>query len=259
MEEEEVGGRKSNRCILITGGSRGIGAATALQAGRSGYHVVINYKQSDDAASSLVCDIIRTGGKATAIQADVGQQDQVRRLFEQVDAEIGRLDVLVNNAGVLTSCRIDRTEDSQLLDVFRTNVFSAFFCSQEAIRRMSTRHGGRGGVIVNVSSVAARLGGQSGGAQYAASKGAIDSFTNALSKEVGAEGIRVNGVRPGLIATDIHNAHEDPGPEGIARRACTVPLQRAGQPQEVSEVILWLASDAASYVHGAMVDVSGGR
>jgi NAD(P)-dependent dehydrogenase (short-subunit alcohol dehydrogenase family) len=249
----------ANKCMLITGGSRGIGAATARMAARAGYRVAINYMNSVGAALGLAEEIVAAGGEAQAFQADVGRQDQVGRLFEQVDSAFGAVDVLVNNAGVLTSCRVDRTEEPQLLDVFRTNVFSAFFCSHEAVRRMSTMHGGRGGAIINVSSVAARLGGQSGGAQYAASKGAIDSFTNALSKEVGAEGIRVNGVRPGLIVTDIHNFHQDAGPDGIARRASTVPLRRAGQPDEVAEVILWLASDAASYVHGAIVDVSGGR
>jgi NAD(P)-dependent dehydrogenase (short-subunit alcohol dehydrogenase family) len=206
----------------------------------------------------VVAQIRAAGGEATALQADVGQLDQVERMFAQLDAAFGPLDVLVNNAGVLAMFRVDAVDENNVADLFRANVFSAYFCSREAIRRMSTAHGGKGGVIINMSSVAARLGGLGGGAAYAASKGAIDSFNLALAKEVGAEGIRVNAIRPGLISTEIHELHG-----GIAKMEqmakTAVPLGRAGSAAEVAEVALWLASDAASYVHGTVVDVAGGR
>lgn len=247
------------KCILVTGGSRGIGGATARQAGRLGYDVVINYRRAGKEALEVVADIEAEGGRAMAVQADVGNPDEAARLFKHVDRSFGRLDVLVNNAGILTSCRVEDTEEQQLETVFRTNVFGVFFCSREAVTRMSTARGGQGGTIINVSSVAARLGGQAGGAQYAASKGAVDAFTLALAKEVALEGIRVNGVRPGLIHTEIHESQADAGGAGIARRLETVPLKRAGSADEVAECILWLCSNAPSYVHGTMLDVSGGR
>jgi NAD(P)-dependent dehydrogenase (short-subunit alcohol dehydrogenase family) len=246
------------KVMLVTGASRGIGAEIALLAGRSGYRVGVNYLRSEAAASSVVAQIRAAGGEATALQADVGQLDQVERMFAQLDAAFGPLDVLVNNAGVLAMFRVDAVDENNVADLFRANVFSAYFCSREAIRRMSTAHGGKGGVIINMSSVAARLGGLGGGAAYAASKGAIDSFNLALAKEVGAEGIRVNAIRPGLISTEIHELHG-----GIAKMEqmakTAVPLGRAGSAAEVAEVALWLASDAASYVHGTVVDVAGGR
>lgn len=243
--------------MLVTGASRGIGAEIAKLAGRSGYRVGVNYHRSADAARAVVDEICSNGGRAVALQADVGQLDEVQRMFEQLDAEFGPLDVLVNNAGVLTSFRVDETEERRLEALLRANVYSAFYCSREAVRRMSTRYGGRGGAIVNMSSVAARLGGLAGGAAYAASKGAIDTFTLALAKEVGAEGIRVNALRPGLIATEIHEAHG--GLAQMEQLAKTVPLGRSGAAIEVAEAALWLASGAASYVHGAVLDVSGGR
>lgn len=248
----------TKKVMLVTGASRGIGAEIALAAGRSGYRVGVNYLRSETAAHAVVERIRAAGGQAVALQADVGQLDQVVRMFAQLDEAFGPLDVLVNNAGVLANFRVDAVDETNVADLFRANVFSAYFCSREAVRRMSTAHGGNGGAIVNMSSVAARLGGLGGGAAYAASKGAIDSFNLALAKEVGAEGIRVNAIRPGLIATEIHDAHG-----GIAKMEqmakTAVPLGRAGSAAEVAEVALWLASNAASYVHGTVVDVAGGR
>jgi NAD(P)-dependent dehydrogenase (short-subunit alcohol dehydrogenase family) len=240
------------KVMLVTGASRGIGAEIALLAGRS---VGVNYLRSEAAAHAVVADIERAGGTAIALQADVGQLGEVERMFARLDAAFGKLDVLVNNAGVLAMFRVDAVDESNVLDIFRANVFSAYFCSREAVRRMSTAHGGNGGVIINMSSVAARLG---GGAAYAGSKAAIDTFNLALAKEVGREGIRVNAIRPGLISTDIHNAQG--GVAEMERMAKTlVPLGRAGSAAEVAQVALWLASDAASYVHGTVVDVAGGR
>ena len=247
-----------NKVMLVTGASRGIGAQIALLAGRSGYKVGVNYLRSETAAQAVVTQIRNAGGEAVALQADVGQQAEVVAMFKRLDDTLGTVDVLVNNAGVLAMFRVDRADETNVLDVFRANVFSVFFCSREAVRRMSTAHGGKGGVIVNMSSVAARLGGLGGGSAYAASKAAIDTFNLALAKEVGSEGIRVNAIRPGLISTEIHDLHG-----GIARMEqmakAAVPLGRAGSPAEVAEVALWLASDAASYVHGSIVDVAGGR
>ena len=246
------------KTMLVTGASRGIGAEIALLAGRSGYRVAVNYLRSEAAAQAVVAQIHQAGGQAVALQADVGRQDQVVAMFKQLDKAFGAPDVLVNNAGVLANFRVDTADENNVVDVFRANVFSAFFCSREAIRRMSTAHGGKGGVIVNMSSVAARLGGMSGGSAYAASKGAIDSYNLALAKEVGLEGIRVNAIRPGLISTEIHALHGGIAKmEQMAKGA--VPMGRAGSAREVAEVALWLASDAASYVHGSVVDVAGGR
>jgi len=246
------------KVMLVTGGSRGIGAEIALLAGRLGYRVGVNYLRSQAAAERVVKHIAQAGGEAIALQADVAQLSQVVTMFEQLDAAFGTLDVLVNNAGVLASFRVDAVDTSNVADIFSANVFGAFYCSREAIRRMSTAHGGKGGVIINMSSVASRLGGLGGGAAYAASKGAVDSFNLALAKEVGPEGIRVNAIRPGLIATDMQNIHGGIAKiEQLAKTA--VPLGRAGSASEVAEVALWLASDAASYVHGSIVDVAGGR
>ena len=248
----------NKKVMLVTGASRGIGAEIALLAGRSGYRVGVNYLRSEAAAHAVVARIRETGGEAIALQADVGQLDQVERMFAQLDAAFGKLDVLVNNAGVLANFRVDTVDEHNVADLFRANVFSMFFCSREAVRRMSTAHGGSGGAIVNMSSVAARLGGLGGGAAYAASKGAIDSFNLALAKEVGIEGIRVNAIRPGLISTEMHDVHGGIAKmEQMARTA--VPLGRAGSASEVAQVALWLASDSASYVHGTIVDVAGGR
>lgn len=244
--------------MLVTGASRGIGAEIALLAGRSGYRVGVNYLRSEDAALNVVKEIQQAGGEAIALKADVSRLDQVVTLFKQLDAAFGALDVLVNNAGVLANFRVDALDERNLTDIFSINVFSAYYCAREAIRRMSSVHGGKGGVIINMSSVAARLGGLGGGAAYAASKGAIDTFTLALAKEVGLEGIRVNAIRPGLISTEMHEVHG-----GIAKMELlaktAVPLGRSGSAAEVAQVALWLASDAASYVHGSVIDVTGGR
>ena len=243
------------RVMLVTGASRGIGASIATLAGAAGYSVGVNYLKSSAAAAHVVEHIEAAGGKAAALQADVGDDAQVKRLFTEVDAKLGTIDVLVNNAGILGARRVDEMDAATLAEMFRANVFSMVFCAREAVRRMSTKHGGKGGVIVNMSSVAARLGGLAGGSHYAATKGAIDTFTLALAKEVGAEGIRVNAIRPGLIETDMHAVHGGINPD-LAR---AVPLGRSGRADEVARVALWLASDESSYVHGAVIDVSGGR
>lgn len=247
-----------SKVMLVTGASRGIGAQIALLAARQGFRVAVNYHRSEAAAQEVVQAIAQAGGQAQAFQADVGKLGEVQRLFREVDAAFGRLDVLMNNAGVLASFRITEIDASNLTEIYAANVFSAYYCAGEAAKRMSTSRGGAGGVIVNMSSVASRLGGLAGGSAYAGTKGALDAFNLALAKELGAEGIRVNALRPGLIATEIHNVHGGIGQmEQLARTA--VPMGRAGSAQEVAEVALWLASDAASYVHGAVIDVAGGR
>ncbi len=241
--------------MLVTGGSRGIGASIARLAGASGYAVAVNYVRNASAAEDVVQAIRLGGGEAYGFRADVGVDEEVRRMFAEVDAELGKLDVLVNNAGILGSKRVEDMDAATLTGMFQANVFSMYYCSREAVRRMSTKHGGKGGVIVNMSSVASRLGGLAGGSHYAATKGAIDTFSLALSKEVGGEGIRVNTIRPGLIETEIHDVHG--GMNGALAKS--VPIGRSGRADEVARVALWLASDDASYVHGAIVDVAGGR
>jgi len=244
--------------MLVTGASRGIGAEIAKLAGRSGYKVGVNFNRSDQQAREVVAEIKANGSDAIALRADAGDPAQVTKMFEQLDAELGTLDALINNAGMLSKFNVADADFAQLNEVFLANVFSQFYCAREAVRRMSAAQGGRGGAIVNMSSVAARTGGLSGGSAYAATKGAIDAFTLALAKEVGTQGIRVNAMRPGLIATDIHDAHG--GLEQMERLAKTaVPMGRSGSVSEVAEVALWLVSSAASYVHGAIIDVSGGR
>lgn len=244
-----------SKVMLVTGGSRGIGAAIATLAGKQGYAVAVNYLKSADTAAKVAKAVDAAGGRGLALQADVGDDAHVKRLFAAVDQQLGRIDVLVNNAGILGNCRVDEMDPATLEGMFRANVFSMFSCSREAVRRMSTRHGGKGGIIVNMSSVAARTGGLAGGSHYAATKAAIDTFTVALAKEVGKEGIRVNALRPGLIETDIHDIHGGLDPQ----LAKTVPLGRSGTADEVARAALWLASDESSYVHGAIIDVSGGR
>ena len=246
------------KIMLVTGASRGIGAEIAKLAAKSGYRVGVNYLHSEAAAQELVNGIQQAGGEAVALKADVGKLDDVVAMFAQLDSAFGPLDVLVNNAGVLANFRVDAVDERNVAELFSANVFSAYYCSREAVRRMSTAHNGKGGIIINMSSVASRLGGLGGGAAYAASKGAIDAFTLALAKEVGSEGIRVNAIRPGLISTDMHELHG-----GIAKMEqmakTAVPLGRAGAAVEVADVALWLASSASSYVHGSVVDVAGGR
>jgi NAD(P)-dependent dehydrogenase (short-subunit alcohol dehydrogenase family) len=243
------------KILVVTGASRGIGAAIAKLAGQVGYKVAVNYLKSAGPADEVVAAIRASGSEALAIQADVGDAAQVERLFAEVDAKLGRVDVLVNNAGILGSRRVEDMDAATLEGLFRANVFSMFHCARAAVRRMSTKHGGHGGAIVNVSSVASRTGGLAGGSHYASTKGAIDSFTIGLAKEVGTEGIRVNAIRPGLIDTDIHDLHGGIDPA----MAKTVPLGRSGSADEVARTALWLASDEASYVHAAIIDVSGGR
>ncbi|HEX5534464.1 MAG TPA: SDR family oxidoreductase [Actinomycetales bacterium] len=244
--------------LLITGASRGIGAATALLAAQHGYRVCVNYHRNESAAHTVVKEISDAGGTAIAVQADIGRTSDVERLFATVDDQLGLLTALVNNAGVLErQCRVEELDEERLLRVLTTNVVGSFLCAKQAVLRMSTRHGGRGGAIVNVSSAAARLGSPNEYVDYAASKGAVDTFTRGLALEVAAEGIRVNCVRPGIIHTDIHASGGDP--TRVERLAGQLPMRRGGQPEEVAEAILWLLSDAASYSTGSFIDLAGGR
>ncbi|MEB0109982.1 SDR family oxidoreductase [Variovorax sp. RTB1] len=244
--------------LLITGGGRGIGAATALLAARRGYAVAVNYASQPLAADEVVRAIRAEGGTAITVQADVGDEAQVLAMFAKVDAELGRLTALVNNAGVVdVQARVDQMSVARLERMLRINVIGSFVCAREAVRRMSTRHGGAGGVIVNLSSAAARLGGPGQYVDYAASKGAIDTFTLGLAKEVADEGIRVNAVRPGLIDTDIHASGGQPG--RAAELAPGVPMKRVGSAQEVAEAIVWLLSPESSYTTATVLDVAGGR
>jgi NAD(P)-dependent dehydrogenase (short-subunit alcohol dehydrogenase family) len=244
------------KVMLVTGGSRGIGAEVALLAAKRGFAVGVNYLRDERAAHDVVGRIGREGGRAIALQADIGDQGQVARMFASVDDSLGPLDVLVNNAGLLDVVAIDDVTEERLLASYRANVFGAAYCAREAVRRMSTVRGGRGGTIVNLSSVASRLGGL--GIAYAGTKGATDAFTLALANEVAAQGIRVTAVRPGLIDTTIHAASG--GVDSMRERAKTaVPMKRHGAPSEVAEAVMWLASEQASYVHGTLIDVAGGR
>ena len=244
--------------LLVTGGSRGIGAATALLAARKGYAVAVNYTADTAAAEAVVRQITNAGGEAFAVRADVAQEDQVLALFAAVDARLGRLTALVNNAGVVdVRARLDEMSAQRLQRMFAVNVIGSMVCAREAVRRMSTRHGGTGGAIVNVSSAAARLGSPGQYIDYAASKGAIDTFTLGLAKEVAAEGIRVNAVRPGLIDTEIHASGGLP--DRVRDLEHQVPMQRAGTADEVAQVIVWLLSPEAGYTTMSLLDVSGGR
>lgn len=244
--------------ILITGGSRGIGAATARLAAQRGYAVCLTYEQNQAAAASVVTDITAKGGKALALQADVGVEQDIVRVFDACTSHLGPLTALVNNAGTLEQqMRVDQMDAARLQRVFTTNIVGAFICAREAIRRMSTAYGGAGGAIVNVSSGAARLGSPGEYVDYAASKGAVDTFTVGLAKEVATEGIRVNAVRPGVIYTDIYARGGEP--ERVDRVKAAVPMQRGGQVEEVAHAICWLLSAEASYVTGACLDVTGGR
>jgi NAD(P)-dependent dehydrogenase (short-subunit alcohol dehydrogenase family) len=244
--------------LLVTGGSRGIGAATARLAGARGYAVAVNYLHNRAAAEAVVADIARAGGTAIAIPGDVAAEEDVLRLFATVDERLGPLTALVNNAGILDlQMRLDEMSAARLQRIFATNILGAFLCAREAVRRMSTRHGGAGGAIVNVSSAAARIGSPNEFIDYAASKGALDTMTIGLAKEVAAEGIRVNGVRPGVIYTDIHASSGDP--DRVSRFIPGIPMQRGGTAEEVAQAILWLLSEDAGYVTGTSIDVTGGR
>lgn len=244
--------------LIVTGGSRGIGAATARLAARRGYAVCVGYHQNQAAADAVVTAIEAAGGRAIAVGADVASQEHVLRLFQTVDAKLGRVSALVNNAGILEhQMRLEDMDAARLNRVFTTNITGCFLCAREAVKRMSTAKGGGGGAIVNVSSGASRLGSPGEYVDYAASKGAVDTLTIGLSKEVAAEGIRVNAVRPGFIYTDIHASGGEPG--RVDRIKHLLPMKRGGEAEEVARAILWLLSDEASYSTGAFLDVTGGK
>jgi len=241
------------KVLVVTGGARGIGAATARLAAARGYRVCINYRKESDAAEKLAREI---GG--LAVQGDVASEADVMRLFRTADEKLGRVHVLVNNAGIVDrGARVETMSAERIQRMFAVNVLGSFLCAREAVKRMSRRNGGPGGAIVNVSSIAAKLGAPGEYVDYAAAKGAIDTFTVGLAKEVGPDGIRVNCVRPGVIRTEIHLASGDPA--RVDRIGGAAPLQRAGEADEIARTILWLASDEASYISGALLDVSGGR
>ena len=247
-----------SKVVIVTGSSRGIGAATARLAAERGYAVGVNYRENRSAAEQVVADCRRAGAKAVAVQADVAIETGVGRLFETADRELGRVTALVNNAGILEKqMRVEEMDAVRLARVFAANVTGTFLCAREAIRRMSIMRGGSGGAIVNVSSVAARLGSPGEYVDYAAAKGAVDTLTIGLSKEIAGDGIRVNAVRPGFIYTDIHASGGEPG--RVDRNKAGLPMQRGGQPEEVAAAILWLLSDEASYATGTFIDLAGGR
>ena len=247
----------SKKLMLVTGASRGIGAEIAIAAGKAGYLVAVNYAKNDLEANKVVQIIKAQGGDAFAIQADCGKEDDIVRMFKSID-QFGPLDTLVANAGVIGGqTPIEEVTSEQLKALMDVNVIGLILCTREAIKRMSKAHGGQGGNIVLMSSAAARTGGIAKESHYASSKGAVDSFCLGISKEVGNQGVRVVAVRPGLIRTEIHNAHG--GIETIEQWASTVPMGCTGSPAEVAQTVLWLASPQASYIHGAMIDIAGGR
>ena len=248
----------SSPVILITGASRGIGAATAKLAAQRGYAVCVNYRQNETAARKVVDEIVAAGGRAVAVGADISIESDVVRLFKTCDQALGRVSALVNNAGILeTQMRVEQMDADRIRRVLATNVIGSFLCAREAVRRMSTQHGGAGGAIVNVSSGAAKVGSPGEYVDYAASKGAIDTFTIGLAKEVALEGIRVNAVRAGFIYTDLHASGGEPN--RVERVKELVPMKRGGYPEEVANAILWLLSDEASYTSGSFIDVAGGK
>jgi len=250
--------QKTQPAMLVTGGSRGIGRAAVEQAISRGYDVCINYAESRATATELVNLAVKNNCRAFAFQANVGNREQVEAMFQAIDSEFGRLDVLVNNAGIVAPPqRLEEITEDRLQSILDINVSGALYCASAAVRRMSTRLGGSGGSIINISSIAAILGGPNEYVDYAMSKGALDSMTSGLAKEVAAEGIRVNAIRPGLIYTDIHASGGEP--DRVDRLAHLVPMQRGGTAHEVANAILWLASDEASYVTGSFLNVSGGR
>jgi NAD(P)-dependent dehydrogenase (short-subunit alcohol dehydrogenase family) len=248
----------ANKVVLITGGSRGIGAATARLAAARGYDVCVNFRRNKEAAGAVVKEIEAGGAQAVAVAADVSVEADVIRLFEVCDAAFGRLDALVNNAGILEmQMRLDEMDAARISRVLATNVVGPFICAREAVKRMSTKYGGRGGAIVNVSSGASRLGSPGEYVDYAASKGALDTMTIGLSREVAEEGIRVNSVRAGHIYTELHASGGEPN--RVERVKDQVPMKRGGSPDEIAMAILWLLSDEASYATGSFLDVAGGK
>ena len=247
-----------NEVLIVTGGSRGIGAATARIAGRSGYAVCVNFLKNKAAAKQIVDKINADGGHAIAVGADISKEEEVLELFSTVDDSLGKISALVNNAGILErQMRIEDMDEKRLNRVFITNITGSILCAREAVKRMSIKNGGNGGTIVNLSSAAARLGSPGEYIDYAASKGAIDTFTRGLAQEVAEDGIRVNAVRPGVIETDIHASGGEPG--RVERIKDTIPLKRGGQPEEVAKAIMWLLSSESSYTTGSHLEVSGGR
>ena len=244
--------------LIVTGASRGIGAACARLGAAAGYQVVVNFSKHADAAQAVVRDIESSGGRAVAVGADVSQADQVEHLFTETDRRFGPVTALINNAGIGGAIRPIQDHTVETIHaLISTNLYSVIYCCSAALRRMLPRHGGQGGAIVNISSAAARLGGVPGMVVYAASKGAVDSFTTGLAKEVGTQGVRVVGIRPGVIATEILDSI---GGEDLIRQVSpTIPLGRVGQASEIAQAAIWLLSPAASYVHGTTIDVSGGR
>ncbi|OIR07800.1 glucose 1-dehydrogenase 1 [mine drainage metagenome] len=246
------------KVMIVTGGGRGIGAAIARLAARDGYAVCLSYLNNEKSANDVVAGIAGAGGEALAVRADVAAEDDVVRLFRQVDSTFGRVTALVNNAGILEKqSRVEDMDFMRIGRIFATNVVGSFICAREAVRRMSTRHGGPGGGIVNISSRASKLGAPNEYVDYAASKAAIDTLTIGLAKEVAAEGIRVNTVSPGVIYTDIHASGGEPG--RVDRIKDSIPMKRGGHPDEVAKAVLWLLSEEASFTTGACIDVSGGR
>lgn len=250
--------QRGSGLVIVTGASRGIGAAIATLAGQSGFPVAVNFVSNEAAAQTVVDNVCKSGGRAVAIQGDMSREADIMRLFETAEHELGPVQGLVNNAAIGGGfARVDAVTAETLAQVFKLNISGAFLCAREAVRRMSTRRGGKGGAIVNISSALARLGGAGEWVHYAASKGAINTFTIGLAREVADEGIRVNAVAPGLIDTEMHAANG--APDRLSRMAPSIPMRRAGTPQEVAEGVLWLLSPVASYVTGTIMEISGGR